>query len=606
MPLWNGVLERKLYGEKGIADFNYIDEDCTQYFERHLQISVEAFKESEIPEKIKETVLSALEWNRPLLGALRDKGITSEQLLEAADALKSPYPKFGDINPSLSEKSALKKLKKKKVGEYVAKPLKLLAEELDAVERNNSHSVSYSKGKIHCHWIADFERNKRSNIDDPINADFIPTLITDASASPIIINNLMGMPETIQTVECYSHRNSKITQLQSSAVANVTLRSNNNYLDLIVKQIDKSVEDNQLTLVIGPQEFVGNQKNGIYCHKVFAKYAKNHLVDFAHFGALRGLNKFSSFDNVIVIGRHAPPTTAHEASAKAWFRLDDEPLQIGSSKKPVSYNMRNGSQEFADVFMMNDYRAQIFMDAARSETEQGIDRLRTIFHEDEPKEIFIFSNTPIQGIEVDKLVTIRDLKQSKIISKTQKTEKLIIDCFVKRNSKKVLPYSPKEILKASPETFTGQGAAKGWLQRTTPFQIMETMRQLGLNDDEDIQLISYSVDGIYGKRKQAVVLGDINDALVELSKFYGGKVCTLEGILGVDGNHLPEDAYQLIFEHEDAIECLHYLELLARNHVQGWNSYLGVILSFIDPETEIYDVGVGLDDIWERIINEPF
>ncbi len=207
---------------------------------------------------------------------------------------------------------------------------------------------------------------------------------------------------------------------------------------------------------------------------------------------------------------------------------------------------------------------------------------------------------------MDKLVTIRDLKQSKIISKTQKTEQLIIDCFVKRNSSKVMPYSPKEIIKASPETFTGQGAAKGWLQRTTPFAIMETMRQLGLNDDEDIQLISYSVDGIYGKRKQAIVLGDIGKALLELSSLYDGKVCTLEGILGVDGSHLPEDAYQLIFEHEDAIECLHYLELLARNHVQGWSSYLGVILSFIDPETEIYDVGVWLDDIWERIINEPF
>src|SRR3954451_1720467 len=135
------------------------------------------------------------------------------------------------------------------------------------------------------------------------------------------------------------------------------------------------------------------------------------------FGNIRGIDRYKDFDTVIVAGRQQPPPYAVEATARALFATDPEPLRwletdetgdVKWSTEARGYTVKDGSQVGVEIERHPDDRVQRVLELTReSETAQAIDRLRLI-HRTTPARVYLLSNLPVD-VEVDRLVTLSDL-----------------------------------------------------------------------------------------------------------------------------------------------------------------------------------------------------
>jgi hypothetical protein len=214
-------------------------------------------------------------------------------------------------------------------------------------------------------------------------------------------------------------------------VSTKALRHNDGYVEDAAKIATDLIQKGENVRIIGSQEFTGNQAQEIEPHEKRLPLTRCHgsKIQLGHFNALRGLNEYKDCDSGIILGRNQPPVYAIENLARAFFRLDDNPLQMGSEKIPMAYQMSDGSQEYANVWRMKDDRCQFFLDSIREEESlQAIDRLRLTHYQGKPKKVFVLSNVPLPGLLVDELLTTRDIRGTAYLDKSE----VMINRFCKR------------------------------------------------------------------------------------------------------------------------------------------------------------------------------
>jgi hypothetical protein len=245
LPLFVSKREKQLYRNGERPDYICIDESFVNQFAAESYVDRDAFYNcKEIPLPLRELILDALDWNRPLLKRLRDAGYRGGDLLKVAEKLPSHCPSLKDISPEQSLETQLKILGKKKLGPYLKKPLQLIASELETTQHDFCQRVhlvssaeSEQKSRIYSHWIKPFTRNKIGKQLDPQPGmtRFIPTLVIDASAQPSLIKKVLGEFSEVPTVEINARRNAHVTQLISSQVSTTSLRKNDSYIDDVAK-----------------------------------------------------------------------------------------------------------------------------------------------------------------------------------------------------------------------------------------------------------------------------------------------------------------------------------------------------------------------------------
>lgn len=133
-------------------------------------------------------------------------------------------------------------------------------------------------------------------------------------------------------------------------------------------------------------------------------------VDVAHFGALRGLDRYRDHDVIIVAGREQPPPSAVEDLARSLFGDDGEPLELPGAYTTAirGCRMRDGTRRGVEVAVHADPRCQAILEQVRErETEQAVDRLRLV-HRERPARVFLLSNVVVD-LTVDRLVPWRGL-----------------------------------------------------------------------------------------------------------------------------------------------------------------------------------------------------
>lgn len=133
-------------------------------------------------------------------------------------------------------------------------------------------------------------------------------------------------------------------------------------------------------------------------------------VDVAHFGALRGLDRYKDHDTVVVAGREQPPPSAVEDLARSLFGDDGEPLDLpgGYTVATRGYRRRGGTRRGVEVSVHADPRCQAILEQVRErETEQAVDRLRLV-HRERPARVVLLSNLVVD-LTVDRLVAWRGL-----------------------------------------------------------------------------------------------------------------------------------------------------------------------------------------------------
>jgi hypothetical protein len=178
------------------------------------------------------------------------------------------------------------------------------------------------------------------------------------------------------------------------------------------------------------------------------------MVSFIHFGNLRGLNDYSGYDNVIVIGREQPAANGIEDQARALWWDSEAPilsLPLKDGNKPLSdahRAYRGGSHPAVKVQVHPDSRVQALLEQAReAESEQALDRLRLLREPaGQPRKVYILSKLPLD-------VTI-DYHHG--------WERLHRLLEVWEEAEGVLPLSHEHMLKRCPRTVTSRTLAVGF------------------------------------------------------------------------------------------------------------------------------------------------
>ena len=176
----------------------------------------------------------------------------------------------------------------------------------------------------------------------------------------------------------------------------------------------------------------------------------------AHFGALRGLDRFKDFGTVILAGREQPRQADIETLTRSLFGDDvTTPLDLTGEFVEVSrgYRMRDGSHRSSKpVPVLTDPRAQaVILEGIRErECEQAIDRLRLV-HREVPGRVLVLCNIPLD-LTIDRLTTWEAIMPSR----WERTSDRLHGC---------VPISPSELARLAGDLWGTPRAAQLRLSR---------------------------------------------------------------------------------------------------------------------------------------------
>ena len=286
-------------------------------------------------------------------------------------------------------------------------------------------------------------------------------LILDASADEKIIEQFLPI-ERFEEISV--RRNAHVIQCHSTSSPNSRLAPHENSNRQYVAEAQRHIDEVQATienwcdrygkvLVIGPSSVTGNpnqNKTGLLKPVAGA--------EFAHFNALRGVDAWKDCNAAIIIGRNQPPPNAIEDIGRALFYDHPERLNIPGDliTEARGYSLLDG--EFGvEVQVHPDQRLQAILEQQRErESEQGLDRLRVIHHQGEPKPVLLFSNL-VLDVEVHELRSWNE-----IVSGGSRLEHAFF-----RQADGVLPLRPEWLAANYPDLWPTAEAARKDVGRKT-------------------------------------------------------------------------------------------------------------------------------------------
>lgn len=233
-------------------------------------------------------------------------------------------------------------------------------------------------------------------------------LILDADADPLLV--APWFPDA-QFDRIPARRNAHVVQCVSTRCSTTALVPERNTdpgsrenaqqkLADLQALIDRKAADGRRVLVVGPQAITGNP-----AQKIPPLIQAPMGANLAHFGAIRGVDRWKSFVTAIIVGRNQPPLEAVEGLARAIWFDDPKPLVFASEWKVErrGYRVRGATLPTGvEVLVHPDQRVQAVLEQVREmESTQAIDRLRLV-HAPRQKEVILLSNIPLD-IDVDEL-----------------------------------------------------------------------------------------------------------------------------------------------------------------------------------------------------------
>ena len=308
-----------------------------------------------------------------------------------------------DIRPDMNAETQLARLRRYD-GErrwQLAACLRALAVEYDVEERDLCHSIELrcnvpvrvSDGQQEEHRVEDrVYVHRRKTLRFPTDT---PVLMLDASADPETLRMLFP---TLREAQFAVERNAQIQQVHSTRLSKASLsldRNSPRRLHEVNAILAREARTSKAGLVVTYKSIEER-----------LKIPKGWEV--AHFGAIRGLDRWSSVETVVIAGRQQLPPREAEALARCLWVDSPEPLLLpGSYGEEVrGYRLREG-RAGVRVHAHPEPRVQRVLELYRErESEQAIDRLRLI-HSPVPKRVLVLSNVPLD-IMVDNLVSWRD------------------------------------------------------------------------------------------------------------------------------------------------------------------------------------------------------
>lgn len=332
---------------------------------------------------------------------------SADEIADEAAAIEAEYDKvISVLNPSLPYAQQSKALKNAQKKTFIPALLSTLADELRLTSRSESNAITWDESRVHI--------LRRKDIFTDILS---PILIIDADADEVILKKFL--PESkITSIDV--ERQAEVFQFYDRTFSKTAVNDENTDLKIAdIKNFIAKVADNTPTLVVCSRK-VRLLITGESATSEHGEYAGATVV---HFNSIRGLNTFSEYENVIIIGREQPSSTDVEANARGIFWDDEEAIKTLTEKsgsRPFSndsrrgYRLASGDYDSTTVQLHPDHRVQAIMEQIReTESTQAIDRLRLLRpHKDnKQRRVFILSSVPLD-ITVDHLLSWDALQRS--------------------------------------------------------------------------------------------------------------------------------------------------------------------------------------------------
>ncbi len=258
------------------------------------------FKETDKP-TVGRILIDALEDGEPVLQALRQASVTPQWLRSLNHTMG-----VGHRDPNWTEQKWLKALEDADV------PLKrrmkalceVLADELEThSERVGVCRVRYDSKK------SEVVIDHRADLQIPSSAAI---LLLDATVDETILNAVIpGVETAVIDVE----QNAIVTQVYDRTGSNQSWGTEDKVQDLVVV-LNARAESGEKILVVSHKKLADELRE--------KRLPDN--VSIAHFGALRGTNKYEDCETIFITGRNQPPQQDVDGKARALFWRDDEPL----------------------------------------------------------------------------------------------------------------------------------------------------------------------------------------------------------------------------------------------------------------------------------------
>jgi hypothetical protein len=285
-----------------------------------------------------------------------------------------------------------------------------------------------------------------------------PLLIIDADANPLLLKPFIEGQIRVEDIRV--ERQAEVYQFSDKTFSATALKDNPELMHQISNFISGVAETGR-TLVVSSkrvEESLSDMDIG--------------TATLDHFNNLRGVNLYSGFENIIIVGRNQPSSIDVEKLARGlWFDAD-EPfalLEEKSGSRPLGTEKRGyrlkQDHDSAMTQVHPDWRVQALLEQIReSESTQAIDRLRLLrSHPDGlRRRVFILCSVPLD-VTVDHLESWSGL---------QKLIALLEDC------KGVVPLNPKHLMIASTAALA-EGTAK---DRIKDFKRMKTLISISIRE----------------------------------------------------------------------------------------------------------------------------
>jgi len=430
-----------------------------------------------------------------LLSKLRELDYSSSDLMKEADSIEGDYQddeKSPPLSPSLNSSKQSSLVDDTLIKKRASLILRAIAQEMAISNRDECHGVSYD----HNNDLVVIHERKELTIPDDV-----PTVFIDADAQELIIDKLR---KEVRFEKIDVKRLATFHQATDLTFSKNLLLNSNGKTDKIqceIKAFIRLIAKDGPTLVVCSKsiraELVGEDK------RLMEQESQLEGATVIHFGNLRGLNEYSDYQNVIILGREQPPAVAIENNARSLFWDDNESIRLLSYKgkyKPFENEdrliyLKEDSNHKVSVQFHPDKRVQLLLEQIReSESLQSMDRLRLLRpHKYGQRNVYLFSSVPLE-IPIDNLFSWTQLQK-------------LVDLL--NEAKGIIPLNPKHLMEKCPKTATSKATAERLIKELKDLNplINIYIREMRLFS------ISYRITN-KGKYSKALVSKDIDTEII--------------------------------------------------------------------------------------------
>jgi hypothetical protein len=300
----------------------------------------------------------------------------------------------------------------------------------------------------------------------------VPVIVLDGTADPELIGRALRRRMTVWRIDVA--RQGEVIQCLGRSFSTGSLAPNPGYPLPASASAERERLWQELTTVLR-REFDSAPKGVLVVSTLAVEIeAQRHCNDllqkglvWTHFGATRGINKFTDLQTIVIIGRKQPPAPAVEAIARAYFATHREPIEPEAQDYVVRHRRLHGKRDQVNSTKIQthpDLRInRVLWQMREAEVIQAIDRVRAARF---PRKILLLNGLDLRrpdddlgrpglGVPADLYISWPDLRSGGNRAET-----------VLAVSGGFLPVAPKALARIAPEVFPSVDAAKKWLQRT--------------------------------------------------------------------------------------------------------------------------------------------